>query len=536
LNKNEDEFERLMREGQAAAKRGDKAMARVLLTQLLEGQPENEHAWMWLSGVVTDPMEQTTCLENVLILNPQNAQARKGLDFIRTRSLGTKDLTPPSAPVHVNHAPGMVAPFDPTAEDNNYQARPGAPEAVVIPEMAPPMPAPSNGAVSDFPDFLQVEQGGSPGQANAPHDAQPPVFDPSMLEAEVAPFSPPDDVPYTGGPPTPGLPPDMGAAMPDWVRTTNAEQSAEPPTGRHSAPSHNGSAEPAFDAFSLDSMDDAAPSAVVEASTGSSPETDLNAWLDELASSAKFNFEDQVQPDAGTTHLDVAGVPGPGLDPFSPQAGFPPDPFANPGPLDFAQVGPYGAAMLPSPDELPGDPGSSGQPWYLQSSNQSGYMPTPTNSGEDTTNIGQSLEGTSATATATNVATIECPYCFHHVPETSLACPECRYTFFVHCPHCHELVDTSVSKEGVVEPCPYCSVSINKWDLALNMARGLVMPHALAKESDNSWLGQPLEDPALRRGFNFGWLVDVMWLLIVVLMVWALTQLPTWLHLTDLYN
>src|SRR5207248_386398 len=75
-----------MRDGQAAAKRGDKAMSRVLLTQLLELEPHNEQGWMWLSGVVSDPIEQETCLENVLIINPNNAQARKGLDYIRAKS------------------------------------------------------------------------------------------------------------------------------------------------------------------------------------------------------------------------------------------------------------------------------------------------------------------------------------------------------------------------------------------------------------------------------------------------------------------
>src|SRR5438876_1127600 len=86
LNKNESEIERLMREGQAAAKRGDKAMARTLLTQLLELEPNNEQAWMWLSGAVSDLTEQQTCLENVLIINPNNAQARKGLEYIRAKS------------------------------------------------------------------------------------------------------------------------------------------------------------------------------------------------------------------------------------------------------------------------------------------------------------------------------------------------------------------------------------------------------------------------------------------------------------------
>jgi hypothetical protein len=76
LETNQTDLERLMREGQTAAKRGDKATARTLLTQLLELDSNNEQAWMWLSGVVAEVEEQTTCLENVLTLNPANEAAR----------------------------------------------------------------------------------------------------------------------------------------------------------------------------------------------------------------------------------------------------------------------------------------------------------------------------------------------------------------------------------------------------------------------------------------------------------------------------
>src|SRR5947209_13320371 len=81
-----NETTRLMRDGQAAAKRGDKALARALLTQLLERDPHNEQAWVWLSGAVTDPQEQQTCLENALIINPGNTQARKGLQAVSSRT------------------------------------------------------------------------------------------------------------------------------------------------------------------------------------------------------------------------------------------------------------------------------------------------------------------------------------------------------------------------------------------------------------------------------------------------------------------
>jgi hypothetical protein len=81
-----NDLERLLSEGQAAAKRGDKETARRLLTQLVEQDPQNEQAWMWLSGVVSDPEEQQICLENVLVINPNNVKARKGLEYLRAKS------------------------------------------------------------------------------------------------------------------------------------------------------------------------------------------------------------------------------------------------------------------------------------------------------------------------------------------------------------------------------------------------------------------------------------------------------------------
>src|SRR6478735_9036725 len=85
---------RLMSEGQTAARRGDRAMARELLTQVVDKDPHNEEAWLWLSGVVSDPNEQQICLENALVINPNNAKARRGLQFVVV-----KTGTPPRVPM-----------------------------------------------------------------------------------------------------------------------------------------------------------------------------------------------------------------------------------------------------------------------------------------------------------------------------------------------------------------------------------------------------------------------------------------------------
>jgi len=59
----------------AAARDGRRYDARALLLHLLEADPRNERAWLWLSGVVDDPEDVKICLENVLALNPSNPRA-----------------------------------------------------------------------------------------------------------------------------------------------------------------------------------------------------------------------------------------------------------------------------------------------------------------------------------------------------------------------------------------------------------------------------------------------------------------------------
>jgi hypothetical protein len=41
--------------------------------------------------------------------------------------------------------------------------------------------------------------------------------------------------------------------------------------------------------------------------------------------------------------------------------------------------------------------------------------------------------------------------------------------------------------------------------------------------------------PARKGGLTFNWVIDLLWLLAIVAMVWSLTQLPIWLHLTGQY-
>jgi hypothetical protein len=106
----------------------------------------------------------------------------------------------------------------------------------------------------------------------------------------------------------------------------------------------------------------------------------------------------------------------------------------------------------------------------------------------------------------------------------------------VHCPHCHELVDTTDARLGVTEKCPYCASPINRLELGLVNAQGITSGRADAVETSLSWTGVGLTLP--KKGFHisFGWLADLFALVVIVLMVWVLAQLPMWFNWAHLYN
>lgn len=85
----------MVRAGVEAYRAGKRAEARTLLERALELDNYNELAWMWLSAVVDSPEEQRTCLENVVVINPENERAKQGL-----RSLGVD----PDAIINANAA------------------------------------------------------------------------------------------------------------------------------------------------------------------------------------------------------------------------------------------------------------------------------------------------------------------------------------------------------------------------------------------------------------------------------------------------
>lgn len=106
----------MVRAGIEAYRANKKAEARKLLEKAIELDDYNEQAWMWLSAVVETPEEQKTCLENVIVINPENEEAKRGL-----KMLGVQDSAPSaeagnSSPFNANQDAFGSADF--TAETN----------------------------------------------------------------------------------------------------------------------------------------------------------------------------------------------------------------------------------------------------------------------------------------------------------------------------------------------------------------------------------------------------------------------------------
>lgn len=81
-----DDYARLvLKEAIAVAKAGQRPRARELLLELIEQDPHNEAAWLWLSSLLPTLNERITALETALTINPHNIQAQQQLQKLQTK-------------------------------------------------------------------------------------------------------------------------------------------------------------------------------------------------------------------------------------------------------------------------------------------------------------------------------------------------------------------------------------------------------------------------------------------------------------------
>ncbi len=103
-----EEAWRLYQRGVAAARAGQRRVAAGLLTRSVRLNPAGEMAWLWLSGVLDDPEQQSFCLQAVLNLNPQNPHALRGVRLLEERGLPSGSLRP-AASLSMPPAPSAYA-------------------------------------------------------------------------------------------------------------------------------------------------------------------------------------------------------------------------------------------------------------------------------------------------------------------------------------------------------------------------------------------------------------------------------------------
>lgn len=68
-----------------AARSGRKQEARDLLLKIVDDQPSNEAAWIWLSGLVDSLEDQIIACENALMINPGNDKVRAYLRQLQAK-------------------------------------------------------------------------------------------------------------------------------------------------------------------------------------------------------------------------------------------------------------------------------------------------------------------------------------------------------------------------------------------------------------------------------------------------------------------
>lgn len=143
------ELEALIEQAIVHVNAGELKDGRALLERVLEQDPQNDRAWVWLSGCVEDPMQRRICLQQALAANPNNQVALDGMQVLEGKLVQASQV-PPSLLESRLSAIGMGDQLAPTASPSGPE-----PEATAVSPAAPtfaPAPAePLGGAEAEEP-------------------------------------------------------------------------------------------------------------------------------------------------------------------------------------------------------------------------------------------------------------------------------------------------------------------------------------------------------------------------------------------------
>lgn len=95
----------MLAQGIAAARAGNRSLARQLLTQAVQLDPEAEMGWLWLSAVLNTPRARAFCMQKILDLNPTHPIARQALVVLERAAPAPVLVTMPSAALPPSRSP-----------------------------------------------------------------------------------------------------------------------------------------------------------------------------------------------------------------------------------------------------------------------------------------------------------------------------------------------------------------------------------------------------------------------------------------------
>jgi tetratricopeptide (TPR) repeat protein len=88
------ELEALLEQAIVDVNAGDLEQGRALLERVLEQDPKNDRAWVWLSGCVEDPRQRRICLQQALNANPNNQAALDGMQALEGKLVQASQVPP----------------------------------------------------------------------------------------------------------------------------------------------------------------------------------------------------------------------------------------------------------------------------------------------------------------------------------------------------------------------------------------------------------------------------------------------------------
>ena len=128
-----------------AIRSGRKEEGRQLLNLLIQQNPNNEMAWLWMSSVVHTDEQRARCLYHVLAINPDNELARRGLQILGIVVSDSRPVRVPrdSQPIPIQRPqpePATPWPVPPAAPPPNPLETQPLPETLPAAKVEPPAP------------------------------------------------------------------------------------------------------------------------------------------------------------------------------------------------------------------------------------------------------------------------------------------------------------------------------------------------------------------------------------------------------------